>query len=127
MKRILSLLILLAFVLVDAAPCQAAFTRCGMKMPLQNKRCGECLADAAAGPVLTAASCCRVEAGADRSTTPAVLSGNAAGSGAPGKVAPAPAPTPSAAAAGAVRAAVPGHTTGLGPPLLAARSTILRL
>jgi hypothetical protein len=127
MKRILSTLVLLAFVLVDAAPCRAAFTSCGMKMPVQNERCGECLADAAAGPVLAAASCCRVEAGTDRSTTPAVLFGNAAGSDTPGKVTPAPAPTPSAATAGVVRAALPDHTTGLGPPLPATRSTILRL
>ena len=127
MKRTFNILILLAFVLVDAAPCRAAFATCGMKMPFRSGRCGACLADAAAGPVLRAASCCRVEPGSDRSTGPAVLSGNAGGSGVTAKVAPAILPQPAILTSGETRPGTQGRPPGLGPPLLATRSTILRL
>jgi hypothetical protein len=127
MKRALSTIILLAFVLVDAAPCRAGFPACGMKMPLQNELCGSCAGDTGSGPVLKAASCCRSVPGQDRSVAPAVLSGASAGSSTPAKAALAAAESPAAPAIDAVGGALVDHPTGSGPPLLPIRSTVLRL
>ncbi len=127
MKRTLAIVVLFAFVLMGALPCQAAFMSCGMKMPASAERCGSCAPGTQAGPVLKAAPCCRSLPGQDRGTAPAVLSSLVSGSTAPVKAtAPAiaaAAPTP----ADVVGIPAPLPTTAAGPALSSPRSTVLRL
>jgi hypothetical protein len=127
MKRTVSTLVLLVFVLAGAAPCQAAIASCGMKMPAPDVRCGACLTDTGGAPVLKAVSCCRGEPGQDRATAPAVLATPQTGASAPVKAAVAVVPVAAGASAGLVATLKPAPPGAAGPPDLFLQATVLRL
>ncbi len=127
MKRLVSTFVLFAFVVMGAAPCQAAIMSCGMKMPSPDDRCGSCIADAGSGPILKATPCCRSEPGEDRSTAPAILSGFAAGSFAPVKAALTPIPAPAAASTDVMGSLAPAPPGATSPPLSLPNTSVLRL
>ncbi len=127
MKRSLAIVVLFAFVLMGALPCQAAFMSCGMKMPVRADRCGSCAPGAPTGAVLKAAPCCRAEAGQDRASAPAVISGAAPGSSAPVKAALATLSAPVAASTDATGSLAPAPSGTFDPPLASPHTTVLRL
>ena len=127
MKRILSMLLLLAFAASWASPCQAAFMRCGMEMPAPEKPCGSCDADDPGTPRLTQGTCCSVEPGREREEIPALVSASP-----PGQLTPEKAfVTPAAASAADALVLRSNHTVGdpeaTGPPPRPTGSTVLRL
>ncbi len=127
MKRTLAIVVLFAFVLMGALPCQAAFMSCGMKMPVRAERCASCAPAAPTGTVLKAGPCCRAEAGQDRSSAPAVISGPSPGSSAPVKAALATLSAPVAASTDATGSLAPAASGTSGPPLSSPHTTVLRL
>lgn len=127
MKRIVSTLVLSAFVLAGAAPCQAAIASCGMNMPSPDDLCGSCVTDTGSAPVLKAVSCCRGEPGQDHATAPAILSTSVAGSSAPVKAALAASSLPVEVSSGVTGSPVPELPDATGPPPPLVRTTVLRL